>query len=205
MKGSSSCDIRQQLLTLLHRMDLFVHDRYFSRQALLAARGSDLVKFAACAAAAKQLGHMKHPGLQTKPTNAAHVMFRALEANGLNYLWYGAKYYGKAIQSMAVEILRTTPNTSTDMSPPELPWDAVSPGTPSAMQGNSEARLIAASIMCQYEKLSASTRAWGRHLNGIYKLLQLDRAELLILQSRKSLHSLFWYFVQNDFEHACKY
>jgi hypothetical protein len=184
-------------------MDILVHDRYFSRQALLVARGSDLVKFATCAAAAKQLGHIKHPGLQTKPTNAAHAMFRTLKENGLDYLWYGAKYYGKAIQSMAAEILQTTPNT--DMSPPELPWDAVSPGTPGAMQGNSEARLVAASIMCEYEKLSASTRAWGRHLNGIYKLLQLDRAELLVLQSRKSLHSLFWYFVQTNFEHACKH
>lgn len=186
-------------------MDLFVHDRYFSRQALLVARGSDLIKFAACAAAAKQLGHMKHPGLQAKPTDAAHVMSRTLKANGRNYLWYGAKYYGKAIQSMAAEISQTTSNTSTDMSPPELPWEVVSPGTPSAMQGSSEARLMAASIMCQYEKLSASTRAWGRHLNGIYKLLQLDRIELLILQSKKSLRSLFWCFVQNDFEHSCKH
>lgn len=202
---------------LKHSMDLFTHERYFSRQATLLARESALVKFAACAVAAKQLGHLKHPELYPARTKVQEVFTRGSSGAKIDYLWYGAKYYVKAIQSMAAELSLDRDNEpNLELSTDEALWAAPALFDSSVQTTSTEARLVAACIMCAYEELSASPRAWDRHLNGIYKLLQLDHWEAALasgsegqapppaLQPKKSLRSLFWYFVHDDFQEACE-
>ena len=198
-------------------MDLFSHARYFSRQSMLLARESLLVRYAVCAAAAKQLGHMNHPKPHATGTNLQKVFTQTSRRNSIDYLWYGAKYYGKAIQSMAVELSLDREDVQTlGLSPDEVPWAAPAPSGASVQSTSTEARLVAACVMCAYEELSASWRAWARHLNGIYKLLRLDQWEAALassseiqapspaLQPRKTLQSLFWYFVHDDFQESCE-
>jgi hypothetical protein len=199
-------------------MDVLGNERYFSRRVLLLARESDLVKFTACAASAKQLGQVRHLEKRSRSKKHQVSMWRALESNRRDYLWCGAKYYGKAIKSMAAEIART-PLTSVDSPNSEILYMITSPSsvsTASAEQILSETNLAAACIMCQYERLSASHRAVDRHLNGIYKLLRLDHVDTTFNYStavnpfspttppRNLSRSMFWFFVQNDFEESCK-
>lgn len=192
---------------------MFGRDQCFGR--LTTARQSDLIKFAACAAAAKQLGHMKDPNSHARPTAARQAVMTALIAHGRDFLWYGAKYYGKSIQAMAADLLQDATSPNFDLATSDFAWAVPSPNSVSSGVGQeTEHRLLAACIMCQYEHLSASTRAWAGHLNGIYKLLRLDRADAMVIdgaepsvpspafQPGSSLRGLFWFFVRNDIEES---
>lgn len=161
------------------------------------------------------MGHMEQPAPHSVRANVRQIFQRlSSRSNKIDYLWYGAKYYGKAIQSMAEE-LSLDYEPTLGLSPDEVPWTAVAPSGVSLPAVSTEARLVAACIMCHYEELSSSWRAWSRHLNGIFKLLRLDQVESVLqtnspnppvsptVQRRRSFQALFWYFVQNDFEESC--
>lgn len=189
-------------------MDLFDYGQYFSRRALILSRESDLVKAAACAAAAKQLGQMRHPEMHAKARKGYGLVHRTLKSNGRDFLWCGAKYYQRAIRSMAAVIMQSS-SPPIDLSSPAIIIDATSPSSVSSSSvehNTSEARFLAACIMCSYERLSNSIRALDRHLNAIYNFVQLDKVQAPSPtgQPTESLRSLFWVFVQNDFEESCK-
>lgn len=193
-------------------MDECAHRDYFSRRIFSLARESTLIRFAACAASAKQLGHMKDPQSEERQSPHISQLEKDLRQQGRDFLWCGAKYYGKAIQAMSSELM----NLRDDGVGPFLAdnnWTVFSPGSESSfVSGNtSEARLLAICIMCQYERLSASHRAKARHLDGLYRLFGLERfdsrtdvnpAMVDSLVVKAPLRSLFWHFVQNDLEEA---
>jgi hypothetical protein len=200
-------------------LDVLSQDHHYRRRVLSIARESELVRYAACACAAKQLGHLSRPERYTEGLLPDGV-FTKLNTDGrTDYLWYGAKYYGKAIQAMASELSQDiVPAFGT--SPEELPWNGfvVSPTSSRSGLLTKDARLIAAEIMCYYEELSASWRALGRHLNGIFKILQLDQTSSGTPTADVDLSSIlpweafsegvmsrsFWRFVLNDCEQSCK-
>jgi hypothetical protein len=179
-------------------------------------RGVDLVKHAVCAAAAKQIGHIRRSRPVSEPMHTHRRTRSSLANQDTDYLWCGANHYGKAIRLMAAEISAGAFEYTYTVSEEQRAGVPVS--TPSATRlVATEARLMAACIMCQYEELSASHIAWARHLNGLYRLLRLDNSEVTSPNSYQSdapspapshprgFRSYFWYFVQNDFEESCKF
>ncbi|KAK4497376.1 hypothetical protein PRZ48_011827 [Zasmidium cellare] len=172
-----------------------------------------LIRYAACAAAAKQLGHAKDDSYIFKATLSQHSVLNRRRRDGkIDYLWYGAKYYGKAIQAMAAEILNghDTGQTVTSTATPSSVDIATTQSNGPVMI---EARVTAAIIMCQYEELSGSCKAWSRHLDGILRLLRLDdtaragnRADhpspLPLVCAERWSKAVFWPFVLNDIEEA---
>lgn len=195
-----------------------VDDYQYKGRVLRLSRINALVRYAACAAAAKQLGHIRDPK-QFLGQNAIASVFTRRNAKGkIDFLWYGAKYYGKAIQAMATE-LSVEAGASFGMSPEGLPWSNVAGATHSQCQPAwIEARFVAAEIMCFYEELSASWRAWGRHLDGIFELLQakettspaqgdtLEDAQRQLWQTipQATLRHVVWRFALKDCEQSCK-
>ena len=182
-----------------------------------------MVRYAACAAAAKQLGHSSSiaASINKAAPSSLEVSVHRHNKETKDWLWHGAKYYGLAIQTMATELTQAT-SVFNDLTPSDtgIPWAAPFAGSPSGSgtgANTNEARLVAACIMCQYEELSASVVAWAGHLNGIHRLLRIHDFESSFasqgsvaapsptLQTPTSLQSLFWYFVQDDIEEACEY
>lgn len=195
-------------------------DSYFSRQALMLASHCPLIKYAACAAAAKQIGQMDECEPRTRLTDGQIRVMDAIRETNLDYLWYGAKYYGKAIQTLAKEISRESVSPSASPSSlvpsPSAIYGAVAAASDPALEaemGGQEIptfRLVAACILCQYGDLSATQRAWSGHLDGICKLLQIDGRDETLRTShprpyQSAAHqSVFWWFVLNDFKESCK-
>ncbi|KAL0255185.1 hypothetical protein SLS55_009715 [Diplodia seriata] len=198
-------------------MDLVTCDSYFSRQAVHLAVHCPLIKYSACAAAAKQTGQTaaREPP-RTRLTAGQIRVADAISETKLDYLWYGAKYYEKAIQALAREIsqesLSSSPSAGLTTSPSAI-YGAVVADAGREMQ-QPAFPLVAACILCQYEELSATMRAWSGHLDGICKLLQIDGKRDVVeggVRSRPSQprpyqspahQSVFWWFVLSDFKES---
>ncbi|OMP81753.1 hypothetical protein BK809_0002748 [Diplodia seriata] len=198
-------------------MDLVTCDSYFSRQAVHLAVHCPLIKYSACAAAAKQTGQTgaREPA-RTRLTAGQMRVADAISETKLDYLWYGAKYYEKAIQALAREIsqesLSSSPSAGLTTSPSAI-YGAVVADAGREMQ-QPAFPLVAACILCQYEELSATMRAWSGHLDGICKLLQIDgkrdvegggvrRGPSQPRPYQSPAHqSVFWWFVLSDFKES---
>lgn len=200
-------------LTILYpSLDPVTPDRYFSRRILQLAHNHDLIKYAACAAAAKQLGHLIKRASQSRKSHYPAVFTWKTDGGVPDFLWYGAKYYEKAIQAMAAE-LSLNPSNALAESPSQF-WDASPASAASGQSSSNEICLVAVCIMCVYEELSGSTRAWSRHLRGLERLLRLDlhvrnaesavQSPLGISQPSQTMRSVFWSYVQNNLKIACK-
>lgn len=200
-------------------MDLVTSDHYFSRQVLTLARHCPLLRYSACATSAKQLGQMDEPEPRNRLTDGQIQVMDTIRATELDYLWYGAKYYEKAIQALAREISENRPGSSASLSslvpsPSEIYGRVATISGPMLeveMHHEMPAiRLVAACILCQYEDISATMRAWSGHVDGICKLLQIDGREETLRTSHPRPYqsiahqSLFWWFVLNDFKESCK-
>ncbi|KAL4770526.1 hypothetical protein BDW60DRAFT_217943 [Aspergillus nidulans var. acristatus] len=85
-------------------MDLCGDQSYFSQNVVALSHRSPLVRYAACALAAKQLGQTRHPESHIRQTNAQRSMMKVLIDTKLGFTWYGAKYYEKAIQLLAQQL-----------------------------------------------------------------------------------------------------
>lgn len=207
-------------------MDIFTSDQYFSSRVLQLARVSPLVKYSACAAAAKQMGQRSNPLPDAEVTFGQKCLARKLLAGGLDFLWYGAKYYERAIQMLAARIMDgddVQDEGSSFPSPSQIYWAAASPqfstGSGAGSERASDPRLVAACILTQYEHLSATLSAWAGHMNGFVKLLRLNHPEAASVSSHRrsgsaashvvpqgieTIRPCFWYFVANDMEESCK-
>ncbi|CAH0054526.1 unnamed protein product, partial [Clonostachys solani] len=220
-------DTQQELFLLRHYseciapwMDLLYRYEVFSREVLTLAREHSILRYAACAVAAKQLGQMNHPipALCGKiQQNIATRCFRGRSG----FIWYGIKYYEKAIRTLVKSI------TPKDQQAPHLAQtqasdDHASPAV-SLSQGDLMVRaegedpivrLLGTCILIQYEALSANRDAWSGHLTGFSKLLDLiDAGQLLIhhpifeqvypwTKSIMEVKAGFWNFVANDLEQS---
>jgi hypothetical protein len=212
--------LESQLMPLC-RIGMFALGNYSIVSMLRLAKVVRLVKLVFCAAAAKQCGHIRHASSPTSPfahsVELAYAQRQAMSRN-IDFLWLGAKWYGQSIQLMTSDIsLEASQTTQTQTHWTGLAVNSAASPLSRISTVSTEARLIAACVMCQYEELSASTRAWASHLDGLFRLLRLDRDETAFANSiaagssspspaRPQARQTFsWYFVLNDFEESCKW
>lgn len=192
-------------------MDLFYRYEVFSREVLTLARDHAILRYAACAVAAKQLGQTSSPVVRgrTQEQIAANI-----KQGSFGFLWYGIKYYDKAIQTLVKSI---TPRD-------HLPDSEASPDVSlsrgdlmvRAVGEDPIVRLLGTCILIQYEHLSANRDAWSGHLTGFSNLLDLIEDGKLLqpyptfeqvypwTKDVMEVKAGFWNFVVNDLEESCK-
>ncbi len=212
-------------------MDLFDLEKYFASYVPVKALTNPLLKHAACAYAAKQLGQVKGQKaiVGGACSRQAHMELWP-DADKLDWFWIGAKHYDKAI-SLLMEVLQqdrgTTPLKSpTTYSEPrgaeinrENGYGRVKRRRLSGGNPNSDELLAATAILCVYEFLDASGAAWSRHLSGTKSLLDIAEVGMISLKvplngtslpspqralPSKARKAIFWNFARQDFLAACK-
>lgn len=206
-------------------MDLLYRYEVFSREVLTLARQHPILRYAACAVAAKQLGQMRQPVSTVLRGKTQEKIALRLVSGRLGFVWYGIKYYEKAIQTLVKSITPKDPATATTTTQPtQTAANHASPAV-SLSQGDLMVRadgedpivrLLGTCILIQYEHLSANRDAWSGHLTGFSKLLDLiDDGKLLeknpvfeqVYPWTKDIMEVkagFWNFVANDLEQSCK-
>ncbi|KIW05771.1 uncharacterized protein PV09_03627 [Verruconis gallopava] len=116
------------------------------------------------------------------------------EHAAIDFMWLGMKYYDKSISLLMKHI---------------------SEGHHAQRDGYNrrydDETIAAATILCNYEFLSATTAGWSRHLDGTQSLLQLNHEEGLfqfqpsprpaasVPKPPKALRAVFWNFARQDF------
>ncbi|THD00363.1 hypothetical protein EYZ11_000090 [Aspergillus tanneri] len=91
-------------------MDLFDLGTYFASHIPVRALTNPLLKYAACAYSAKQLGRAKNGN---PPAGGVSLTQALMDTKAVDWCWYGAKYYEKAIQLLMKEL-------QPDKGPPPL-------------------------------------------------------------------------------------
>ena len=201
-------------------MDLLYRYEVFSREVLTLARKHPILRYAACAVAAKQLGQMRSPVPATLGGNKTQERIAARLVRGrLGFTWYGIKYYEKAIQTLVKSITPKEPRTAAPSTANHAsPEVSLSQGDLMVRADGEDpiVRLLGTCILIQYEHLSANRDAWSGHLTGFSKLLDLiDHGQLLrrhpifeqVFPWTKDIMEVkagFWNFVVNDLEESCK-
>uniref|UniRef100_A0A8H7K610 Transcription factor domain-containing protein n=1 Tax=Bionectria ochroleuca TaxID=29856 RepID=A0A8H7K610_BIOOC len=220
-------DTQQELFLLRHYseciapwMDLLYRYEVFSREVLTLAREHSILRYAACAVAAKQLGQMNHPIPALCGKIQRSIATRCFRGRS-GFIWYGIKYYEKAIRTL-VKSITPKDQQAPHMAQTQSSDDHASPAV-SLSQGDLMVRaegedpivrLLGTCILIQYEALSANRDAWSGHLTGFSKLLDLiDAGQLLnhhpifeqVYPWTKSIMEVkagFWNFVANDLEQS---
>jgi hypothetical protein len=176
-------------------MDLFDLGCYFAHQVPVQALTNPLLKFSACAYAAKQLGRVRGKkaiigGIVSQ--QAAMELHPHPEI--VDWAYVGAKYYDKAIQ-LLMEALSNSGNSETPVTPATAVDEAFTPTINNTPQSgrqtpgnkrrrlsrqascNADETLAAAAILCVYEFLDNANSAWARHLSGTKSLFDLAEKE----------------------------
>lgn len=199
-------------------MDLLYRYEVFSREVLTMAREHPLLRYAACAVAAKQLGQMRSPVSSILRGKTQENIAATLARGRFGFLWYGAKYYEKAIQTLVKSIAPRDPQSTESGQNYASPAVSLSHGDLMIRAEGEDpiVRLLGTCILIQYEHLSANRDAWSGHLTGFSKLLDLiDDGKLLqphamfeqVYPFTKDIMEVkagFWNFVVNDLEESCK-
>lgn len=194
-------------------MDLLYRYEVFSREVLTLAREHPILRYAACAVAAKQLGQMRSPLSTIITGKTQQKIATKLQHGPLGLTWYGAKYYEKAIQTLVKSITSETP-AQNHASPTSL-----SSGNLMVRADGEDpiVRLLGTCILIQYEQISANRDAWSGHLFGFSKLLDhIDDGRLLhpdpmfeavypFTKDVMQVKAAFWNFVVNDLEESCEF
>ena len=194
-----------------NRMDLFDLGCYFAHQVPVRALSNPLLKFSACAYAAKQLFRVQGRkavigGIVSQ--QASMELYPQSETVDWEYI--GAKYYDKAIQ-LLMEELSNSGNTENPITPVTTVDETLDPHSSNSSSqsgrqtpGNKRRRvsrqqcssnpdetLAAAAILCVYEFLDNARAAWARHLSGTKSLFDLAENEgMMPIQSPTSPGSL---------------
>lgn len=206
-------------------MDLYDFGTYFASQVPIKALRNPLLKYATCAQAAKQLGHVTvarpvgvrlsqaFPGVQKDSPN-------------IDWCWKGAKYYEKAIQLLMKELQPDGRNRDirgqsqgNEMSEETDGLRARSYTEYRLLNGSRSDEILAATaILSVYELLDATGPAWNRHLSGVKSLLDLAEVGMQPLQRlppgdlslqpkrpslSKARKATFWNFARQDYLSAC--
>ena len=173
-----------------------------------------MVRYGACALAAKQLGQMKNPHSETAQSKNSKRIAHTLS----DFTWYGAKYYERAILLMSRQISREDCSTcvlspggicSYGQATPPPGCNCVS----EEINCGSICRVIAACILCQYEDMNANVRFWTGHLNGMTKLIrplvEVETSTLVrfweVPEVKRGLSASFWFYVLHDYLNSCKF
>jgi hypothetical protein len=188
-------------------MDLFDLGCYFAHHVPVQAITNPLVRYSACAYAAKQLFRVKgRKAVLGGIVSQQSDMELYPHPETVDWGYIGAKYYDRAI-SLLMEELLNSGSQDTPLTPvtafadtPSSQASAVSPQSLPRTAGNKRIRLSrpvsatnadetlgAAAILCVYEFLDNANTAWDRHLSGTKSLFDLAEKEgMLPVQSPTS-------------------
>ncbi|KAL4948341.1 hypothetical protein BDW69DRAFT_176679 [Aspergillus filifer] len=194
-------------------MDLYDFGTHFASHVPVQALRNPLLKYAACAQAAKQIGHVnvaRPVGVRLSRTFPGAQN----DAKKIDWCWKGAKYYEKAIQLLMKE-LQPGRNQGNKMNEENDPQRARSYTEYRLSHGvRSDEILAATAILSVYELLDATGPAWNRHLSGFKSLLDLAEAGMRPLQRpppgdlslqpkrpslSKARKATFWNFARQDY------
>ncbi|KAL2867132.1 uncharacterized protein BJX67DRAFT_104863 [Aspergillus lucknowensis] len=203
-------------------MDLFDLGGYFASHVPVRALRNPLLKYAACAHAAKQLGHVK----VNKPLVGGVRLSQAFtgvqtDSQSIDWCWKGAKYYEKAIRILMKELQpdgagRDTLGQSPGNGKGDITDQRVRSYTEYRLShgDRSDEILAATAILSVYELLDATGPAWNRHLSGVKSLLDLAEVGMRPLQRpasgdislqpkrpilSKARKATFWNFARQDY------
>ncbi|CZT07796.1 related to regulatory protein for the arginine catabolic pathway [Rhynchosporium agropyri] len=177
-------------------MDLFDLGCYFAHHVPVQAISNPLLRYSACAYAAKQLGRVQGRKAVVGGNAAQQAdmeLYPRLES--ANWPYIGAKYYDRAI-SLLMEELSKSRSHGTPVTPMTVNGDASSPLSAQSSHGgqltpsikkrrlsrprnssHADETLAAAAILCVYEFLDNANTAWSRHLSGTKSLFDLAEKE----------------------------
>ncbi|KIM95124.1 hypothetical protein OIDMADRAFT_45534 [Oidiodendron maius Zn] len=175
-------------------MDLYDQGCYFAQLVPVQALLNPLLKYSACAYAAKQLGRVqgRKAVVGGNVTDQAEMeLFPNPETVDWEYL--GAKYYDKAIQLLMEELsnsraqeMSVTPIAEQPFTPQSAVHSPrITPNVPVHRRHNlpspntnkSDETLAAVAILCVYEFLDNANTAWSRHLSGTKSLFDMAENE----------------------------
>lgn len=191
-------------------MDLFDLGCYFAHLVPVQALSNPLLKYSACAYAAKQLGRVNG----RKATIGGIVDKQAEmeiypQPGTVDWSYISAKYYDKAISLLMEELSHTgtqevpltpivedavsTPQSNSQASPRSIPSRQenkkrrLSSRSRSSLATNADETLAAAAILCVYEFLDNANTEWARHLSGTKSLFDMAEYEgMMPVQSPSS-------------------
>ncbi|KAJ5263631.1 transcriptional regulator family: Fungal Specific TF [Penicillium angulare] len=183
-------------------MDLFDLGTYFASYVPVRAMSNPLLKYAACAYAAKQLGRVKGAKAKMGGVCSRQAAMEIWPGKDDDFLWHGAKYYEKAIQLLMKELQPdtegppplSTPEAFGQWQAAELCGDGENPRKRRRRLSNSRLSrgvhsdevLAATAILSVYEFLDATGPAWNRHLSGVKSLLDVAEVGIMPLESSSS-------------------
>ena len=175
-------------------MDLFDLGCYFAHLVPVQALTNPLLRFSACAYAAKQISRVRgRKAIVGGIVNTQAEMELYPHPETVDWAYIGAKYYDKAI-SLLMEELSNSGKQDMPMTPvPETFSPQRSTHSPRiapsiqaskrrrlsrpASANNADETLAAAAILCVYEFLDNANSAWARHLSGTKSLFDLAENE----------------------------
>lgn len=183
-------------------MDLFDLGTYFASYVPVRALSNPLLKYAACAYAAKQLGRVKGAKALMGGVCSRQANMELWPEKNEDWTWYGAKYYEKAIQLLMKELQPdaegppplSTPEAFGQWQATELCADTENPRKRRRRISDSQLShgvhsdevLAATAILSVYEFLDATGPAWNRHLSGVKSLLDVAEVGIMPLEQRGS-------------------
>jgi hypothetical protein len=183
-------------------MDLFDLDCYFSSLVPIKALSNSLLKYAACAYAAKQLSRVRGAkAIMGGRCSKQASMEVWPDADKVDWEWYGAKYYDKAIQLLMKELQHDAKSPAPSSTPEAFgQWQAAElyDGGVRARKrrrrcsnsrfssSHSDEVLAATAILSVYEFLDATGPAWNRHLSGVKSLLDIAEIGMMPWQQVQS-------------------
>ncbi|KAJ5655706.1 transcriptional regulator family: Fungal Specific TF [Penicillium longicatenatum] len=183
-------------------MDMFDLGTYFASHVPVRALSNPLLKYAACAYAAKQLGRVKGAKAKMGGVCSRQAAMELWPDKHNDLTWVGAKYYEKAIQLLMKELQPdaegppplSTPEAFGQWQAAELCEDTQTSRKRRRRMSNSRLSrgvhsdevLAATAILSVYEFLDATGPAWNRHLSGVKSLLDVAEVGIMPLESRSS-------------------
>ena len=182
-------------------MDLFDLRTYFASYVPVKALTNPLLKYAACAYAAKQLGRVKGAkGVFGGVCSRQASMEVWPGAEKVDWYYHGAKYYEKAIQLLMQALKHdsqgpplSNPEAFGQWQAAELVEGAECPhkrrrrfSNSRLSSAHSDEVLAATAILSIYEFLDATGPAWNRHLSGVKSLLDIAEVGMLPLEQQLS-------------------
>ncbi|KAJ5518726.1 hypothetical protein N7453_001148 [Penicillium expansum] len=175
---------------------------YFASYVPVRARTNPLLKFAACAYSAKQLGLVKGAKGSVGGVCTQQAAMELWPEKNPDFAWYGAKYYEKAIQLLMKELQPdaegppplSTPEAFGQWQAAELSVDSDNPRKRRRRVSDSRLShgvhsdevLAATAILSVYEFHDAAGPAWNRHLSGVKSLLDVAEVGMMPLEQRAS-------------------
>lgn len=204
------------------RMDLFDQTTFFSSHIPVKSISSPLLKHAACAYAAKQLGRVG--GMKARVGGiCSHQATMEVWQGGNEENWglLAAEHYDQAIPLLKESLQWGSPGNN---SSKEIDKRHYATRTIDGMVEERKLRrrqfgsaqstawsdglLAATAILCEFESLDASNAAWAHHLSGTKSLLDVVEVGMMPLDSQtiplpakkpsQARKAIFWNFARQD-------